>query len=68
MEPRTSSALPREIRYCRSCQKETAHEIRFGAGVIATMCVPCLESVLRGQLETRPSGALGGGSDRKLGL
>jgi len=38
--------LPRTIRFCKVCQKETQHEVRTGAGVVAKMCVDCLYALL----------------------
>ena len=32
----TGQSWPRTLRYCKVCQKETTHEIRAGAKVIAT--------------------------------
>jgi hypothetical protein len=42
---------PRTIRYCRNCQKHTPHEIREGAGVLAAICVPCIERALSYELD-----------------
>jgi|KBSMisStandDraft_5_1062788.scaffolds.fasta_scaffold330172_2 hypothetical protein len=39
-------ALPRTLRYCNICQKETPHEVRTGAGVVARLCVECLNARL----------------------
>jgi len=47
----TAAPLPRTLRYCKVCGRETAHEIRTGAGVIAKICVACLERTLRYELE-----------------
>ena len=44
LEP--SKKLPTTIRLCRVCQRETPHQIRFGCGVVAKICVPCLEQSL----------------------
>ena len=41
-----AAALPRMLRFCKVCQKETLHETRTGAGVIARMCVVCLYALL----------------------
>jgi len=51
-EPTTATPLlPRALRYCKACRKETTHEIRAGAGVIARICVACLEKALRHEPE-----------------
>ena len=46
-----SEPLPRTLRYCKSCQKHTPHELRTGAGVVAVICVPCLERALNYELD-----------------
>jgi len=43
--------MPKTIRFCRVCQKDTPHEVRSGAGVIARMCIPCLERALTYELD-----------------
>jgi hypothetical protein len=35
--------LPKTLRFCKVCEIETPHEVRTGAGVVARICVPCLE-------------------------
>jgi hypothetical protein len=42
---------PRTIRPCRTCGKPTPHEVRSGSGVIATVCVPCLQKALNYELD-----------------
>ena len=42
---------PKTLRYCRTCSKETPHQIRQGAGVVVTLCVPCLERALTYELD-----------------
>lgn len=39
-------ALPRTIKYCKTCQRETPHQIRSGPGVVANICISCLERAL----------------------
>lgn len=34
--------LPKTMKYCRTCEKETPHEIRGGEGVSAIICLACL--------------------------
>ena len=41
-----AAALPRALRFCKICQKETPHEVRTGAGLVARMCVECLNALL----------------------
>jgi NMD protein affecting ribosome stability and mRNA decay len=37
---------PTTLRVCLSCQKETPHQIRAGAGATVKICVRCLERAL----------------------
>jgi len=46
-----TKVLPKTIRLCRTCGKQTPHEVRSGAGVIATVCIPCLERALNYELD-----------------
>jgi hypothetical protein len=52
-EQRTESTafLPKTMKFCRVCQKETPHEVRSGGGVVARMCLPCLEHELTYELD-----------------
>lgn len=50
-QPATSASLPQTLRYCKACGRETAHEVRTGAGVIARICVVCIERSLRYELD-----------------
>jgi hypothetical protein len=43
--------LPTTIRFCRSCERETPHQIRAGDGVVAVICIPCLGRALTYELE-----------------
>ena len=47
----TSTAWPKTLRLCRTCGKETPHQLRQGSGVIVTLCVPCLERALSYELD-----------------
>lgn len=42
---------PKITKYCKTCRKDTLHEIRMGSGVIATMCIACLERALCYELD-----------------
>ena len=42
---------PKTLRYCKLCAKETPHEIREGAGVVATFCVRCVQRALSYELD-----------------
>jgi hypothetical protein len=44
-------AVPKMIKYCKTCQRETTHEISGGAGVVAVICIPCLNRALTYELE-----------------
>ena len=35
--------FPKITKYCKNCKKDTLHQVRVGSGVIATMCIACLE-------------------------
>ncbi len=51
-EPAASQeALPKTMKYCKTCQMETPHEIHRGTGATATICVPCLCRALRYELD-----------------
>jgi hypothetical protein len=49
--------LPRTLRFCKVCLKETLHEIRSGAGLTAKICVKCMEDERRYELD-RDGGVL----------
>jgi hypothetical protein len=44
-------ALPKTIKYCKTCQAETPHQIRSGPGMVANICVSCLERALAYELD-----------------
>jgi hypothetical protein len=46
----TPAPLPRILRFCKTCQKQTPHEIRTGAGVAAAICIACLQRALNYEL------------------
>jgi hypothetical protein len=50
-QPATSAPAPQTLRFCKACGRETAHEIRSGSGVIARICVICMDRSLRHELE-----------------
>jgi hypothetical protein len=43
-------ALPVTPKYCKTCQRETPHQIRGGRDVIAVICIPCLSRALTDRL------------------
>jgi len=43
--------FPKTLRYCKVCRRDTPHQIRAGAGVIARICIVCLERVLGHELD-----------------
>ena len=47
----TTKSWPKTMRFCRICSKETPHQIRQGAGVVVTLCIPCLERALTYELD-----------------
>ena len=38
--------LPQTMKFCKTCQRETPHQIRGGARIAAVICLPCLERAL----------------------
>ncbi len=44
--PEDTTAVPRIVSFCHACAKETCHELREGDGVIAKVCLSCLEREL----------------------
>jgi hypothetical protein len=50
-QPATIAPVPQTLRYCKACGRETAHEIRSGAGVIARICVVCMNRSLHYELD-----------------
>jgi hypothetical protein len=44
-------ARPKTMKFCKVCQRDTAHEIRSGAGMTATICVACLQRALCYELD-----------------
>jgi len=38
--------LPKFFKHCKTCQKDTAHEIRNGEGVVVVICISCLTRAL----------------------
>ncbi len=46
-----ATTWPKTMRYCRTCGKETPHQLRQGTGVVVSLCVPCLERALSYELD-----------------
>ncbi len=46
-----TKSWPKTLRHCRTCGKETPHQLRQGAGVVVSLCVPCLERALTYELD-----------------
>ena len=42
---------PKTMRFCRTCGKETPHQIRCGPGLSALICISCLERALAFELD-----------------
>ena len=34
------------LKYCKTCQQQTPHEVRRGQGVTAALCIDCLRRAL----------------------
>jgi len=43
-------ALPKTLKYCKTCQSETPHQIRCGPGLTAMICIACLDRALAFEL------------------
>jgi len=43
--------LPKAMKFCKTCQKETPHEIRGGSGVTASICISCLRRALSYEMD-----------------
>jgi hypothetical protein len=43
--------FPKTVRYCKICQSNTTHEVRANSGVVAKICVECLDRALRYELD-----------------
>jgi hypothetical protein len=46
-----ATTWPKALRYCQACHQETPHQLRQGAGVVATICVLCLQRALNYELD-----------------
>jgi hypothetical protein len=46
-----TDSRPKTIKYCKTCEKETPHQIRGSEGVVANICVPCLSRALTYELD-----------------
>jgi hypothetical protein len=38
--------LPKMIKYCKTCRRDTPHEVRGGPGMDVVMCISCLSRAL----------------------
>ena len=43
--------FPSTLRFCKVCEGQTPHQVRTGSGVVATICIPCLERALQYELD-----------------
>ncbi len=50
-QPEKATAMPKILSFCRACEKQTCHELREGDGVIAKVCLSCLERALTRSLD-----------------
>ena len=44
-------SMPKTLRYCSICHKETTHEILENGGPASLVCVPCREETLSYELD-----------------
>lgn len=42
---------PRPLEYCPVCRKQTPHEIRESDGVLAAICLDCLERAVTYEMD-----------------
>jgi hypothetical protein len=42
---------PKTIKYCKVCERDTPHQIRDGQGLVARICVLCLNRALIYELD-----------------
>jgi hypothetical protein len=49
--------LPRTLRFCKVCRKDTTHEIRSGAGLTAKICMTCMDGGHRFELDRDCTGS-----------
>ncbi len=45
------TVAPKIVSFCQVCEKQTCHELREGDGVIAKVCLSCLERALAYSLD-----------------
>ena len=45
------SACPTMMKFCKTCQKQTPHQIRGGPRAEAVICIACLNRALAYELE-----------------
>jgi len=45
------TGLPVMLRFCKTCEKEAAHELRRATGLVARICRGCLERAMTQRLE-----------------
>jgi hypothetical protein len=43
-------ALPKTMKYCKLCEKQTPHQIRTGQAVLTAICIPCLRRAITREL------------------
>ena len=49
--PPIEDGLPRTMKFCKLCQRETPHQISRGEGVSAVICMPCWYRAIAYELE-----------------
>ena len=50
-EPSFQNGLPTMMKFCKTCQRETSHQIRTAQGAVVVICVPCLSRALTYEMD-----------------
>ena len=48
------------LRFCKTCENETAHELRRATGLVARICRGCLERAMRTVPSSMDRSSIGG--------
>lgn len=47
----SNDVRPVTLKYCKTCRRETSHEIRCASGASAAICLSCLKRALAYEME-----------------
>jgi hypothetical protein len=59
-QPAKPKGLPVMLRFCKTCENETAHELRRATGLVARICRGCLERAMRTVPSSMDRSSIGG--------